>query len=386
MGMFCAKCGSKNNGEHGFCFKCGNPINNRVRTNNVADNAQGFVSKSTEQQYATQHYTMPPPTIESPELIVTKKRTANRSVILAVVTSVMATLLMVAILYYFLDIGARDTIDSRIEGSGFASGEDAVSAYLEAFKNGDIDGMISTFAIETHIENLDLEVSVERASSNQMIFSLRHLSDNQFIIGLNTKQRQGFIADSIGSMYMSLFLPDALNEGRTLYFNDNQEMLSFIRMMQDQSQSGYLSMGTITFLDFVPPSRLDNMYTYETTQQRNDEISDVLGADDFKSVVARVDIDNQTFLFCFGVVRHGDSWYINSLGGTIGTLLGIPHFAGGVIPEAEVDLLRVPNPTSEEPVVITELEPKPEPEEPVVVTEPEPESEPEEPVDLIEPE
>ena len=47
--------------------------------------------------------------------------------------------------------------DGRMEGSGFASPEDAVTAYLEAMKAGDLSGMLSTFAIETYIQNVDAQ-------------------------------------------------------------------------------------------------------------------------------------------------------------------------------------------------------------------------------------
>ena len=40
----------------------------------------------------------------------------------------------------------------RFEGEGYESPEEAVAAYLEAMRNGDVAGMLSTFAIETYVE------------------------------------------------------------------------------------------------------------------------------------------------------------------------------------------------------------------------------------------
>ena len=49
------------------------------------------------------------------------------------------------------------TETGAIEGPGFDSPEEAVSAYLEALKNGDAAGMLSTFAIETYVAEMDAQ-------------------------------------------------------------------------------------------------------------------------------------------------------------------------------------------------------------------------------------
>ena len=45
---------------------------------------------------------------------------------------------------FFASCGA-----SQFEGNGFSSPEAAITAYAEAFRNGDVDEMIATFAIES---------------------------------------------------------------------------------------------------------------------------------------------------------------------------------------------------------------------------------------------
>ena len=45
--------------------------------------------------------------------------------------------------------GYRPAYGGSLEGPGYDSPEEAVTAYLEAMKNGDARGMLSTFAIET---------------------------------------------------------------------------------------------------------------------------------------------------------------------------------------------------------------------------------------------
>ena len=45
----------------------------------------------------------------------------------------------------------------KTEGDGFASPEAAAAAYVEAFKNEDMDQMLSAFAVETFAANFDFD-------------------------------------------------------------------------------------------------------------------------------------------------------------------------------------------------------------------------------------
>ena len=49
-----------------------------------------------------------------------------------------------------------------MEGPGYDSPEEAVTAYLEAMKKGDARGMLSTFAIETYVAEMDAQAYLER--------------------------------------------------------------------------------------------------------------------------------------------------------------------------------------------------------------------------------
>ena len=77
-----------------------------------------------------------------------------------------------------------------------------------------------------------------------------------------------------------------------------------------------------------------NLFDVEANQRNIERIRDVLGAYRLENIVARVDIDGQTYLFCFEVLRYDGKWYIHSLGGNIGALFNISSLSGGVILEA----------------------------------------------------
>ena len=332
--MFCEKCGSDNGDGQSICYKCGNPIINQTNSNNVADSDADSVADSASSF-------IPKP--------VARQNVAKRSaVILAVAISVVATVLVVAVLYFALDIGANgnrldigandDNLDigvngNRFEGSGYESAEDAVKAYLEAFINADVDAMTSTFAVETYVENFNLEASLERLRAYTLASQQSFPSNNQFTTDMNIQQRQSQIASFIRYQYMSLFIPKAINEGMMTTFADTQESRSFIRTLGDQSYINSLS--EMSIIGFVSPSSLHDSYTSEANQRYINQTTEILGAQGVEDVVARVELDNQNLLFCFDAVRYGDKWYVHSLGGNIGTLLGISLYAMGVVPESD---------------------------------------------------
>ena len=50
---------------------------------------------------------------------------------------------------------------TKMEGAGYKTPEDAVMAYAEYLKNGDMEGMISTFAVESYVEHFDMRAHLE---------------------------------------------------------------------------------------------------------------------------------------------------------------------------------------------------------------------------------
>jgi len=232
---------------------------------------------------------------------------------------------------YEKPVGAND---NTIEGPGYASAEDAVNAYLVAFGNADVKGMISTFAVESYVENFNLEAQIERLRAYAPTLPQLFPSNNQFTTELNIQRRQSQIADGIRLQYMSLFIPDAINNFVTTPIADDQEARDFVRILGDQSYNE--SMRSLKIIGFVSPDRLHDKYASEQNQRNIDKTMEIIGAQRLENVVARVKINHQIYLFCFDVARYGEKWYIHSLSGNIGVILGISAYAMGVIPEADL--------------------------------------------------
>ncbi|MCL2164240.1 MAG: zinc ribbon domain-containing protein [Oscillospiraceae bacterium] len=359
--MFCKSCGFEIKGNSRFCIKCGNPLFNQDISSSANDDepslttsqpntqrqdTQPFVQRQdpqpavqmrdpqpTAQMRDPQQYPMSQAAELTSNTAVAKKKTPVLAIILAAVIGMVVTAVVGVVLYYF--VLNNETDDVRfIEGPGYSSAEDAVSAYLEAFSNTDVESMISTFAVETYVKNYDFEAMINRLRVYTFNSDQVFPSDNQFTTGLNIQRRQSRIADSIRLQYINLFIPDAINDGRPMPLTDDQEASSFIRTLSDQKY--YESIQKLEVVGFVSPDSLSDLYSSEMNQRNMNQATDIIGAQELENVVSRVKIDSRIYLFCFDVARYGERWYINTLGGNIAPMLGLSAYAMGAVPEFEV--------------------------------------------------
>ena len=326
--MYCSKCGTEVTDGSSFCAKCGNPLS--VVSGNVPSTGHAPPVEQPQVSF-TPIANGADRTIERS---VPPARASKRVVLLAVVISVVATMSVVAVLYFALGIRTTDhPNDHRIEGSGYASAEDAVSAYLEAFKNADVEGMLSTFAVETYVENFDLEAVIMSDNAYYREYIQSFPSDSKFAIELNTHQRQYQIAQTIIRQYFSVFIPTLVDE-QFISFADTQEARRFINSLNNQSN--FESMHSMSVLGFISPSRLIDYFSSEDYHRFIDHQSDIASAQGLESIVARVEIKNQVYLFCFDVACYEEIWYIYQSGGFTGSILGLYVTSGGVVLEADL--------------------------------------------------
>jgi hypothetical protein len=69
-----------------------------------------------------------------------------------------------------------------------------------------------------------------------------------------------------------------------------------------------------------------NLYTFEAERA-------LRGADELKSIVVDVTIGGKDYYLFFDAVRYGDQWYLDSLNGIIGVIMGLSSYSAGVMPQ-----------------------------------------------------
>lgn len=236
-----------------------------------------------------------------------------------------------------VDGATASGIYGEIESDGFASPEEAVSAYIKGLQDNDLTEMLSAFAVETYVENYSLAKMVDRVRSYQPTFGfIPTISD--FSLELNIEQRRTIITAAIRAQYLVLTNSATINEeysGRPVLLNDSYEsgddLVSQLFATEDET---YLS--DIRFEGkFYNPADFSENYLAETNQKNLEKQAAVINADEIKSTVAGLASAGTEFVLCMDTVRYGDKWFVLDAGGNIGVLLNIDAFHAGLLPIPE---------------------------------------------------
>jgi hypothetical protein len=221
------------------------------------------------------------------------------------------------------------TPSTRIEGPGFASAAGAVIAYLDALREADLYGMISTFAIESYVENFDLEANIVRLGVFLPfgVLSGGHLPPtNHFMTSVAMQTRQARVTQQIMFQYATLFFPHLIGENTSLDEDNTQRDAQ--RIVSELADPAHIdALMSMRFLSFVSLENVDSQvfqnYISESNQENIRRDLDILGAQRHETVIARVEIGNEVYLLFYEVVAYGNNWFIRSLNGSASTLLGL---------------------------------------------------------------
>lgn len=224
------------------------------------------------------------------------------------------------------------------EGGGFDSPENAVSAYLQAMRAGDVQGMLATFAIETCVDASDPQAYLERM---WMFFpdELEGLPiGSAYARALAVNRRRAGLVDDLYMQYLFYSWQEAYGAftGNALKLDGEDEVAAFLAEMSDSAFADALT--ELEVMEFVDPAEMCEQYASERNQALIAEQTACYGCDETADVVARLDIGGETWYQCMWCVRYGERWYNLKLSGNIGVLLGISSFAGGLVPASSLSM------------------------------------------------
>lgn len=223
----------------------------------------------------------------------------------------------------------------KVEGNGFDSPEEAVEAYIEALNNGDIDGMIACFAIESYVDNFDTRAHIERMGVFSPIspFSMTYeLSDgSDFDREIRIKARQ---AQLMSSFYSMLSQQTAHHDGMVIGPMEGEEIDDF---MDEMRESDFLNdWKNMKFVEFVEPEKISDIY-YSEQNQKNIEIqAKIYGCEEIKDVCALVEIDGEKYCQFAQCGMYDGAWYIITCNGNLTAILGLTVYWNGLAPCAAI--------------------------------------------------
>ena len=232
--------------------------------------------------------------------------------------------------------GYRSAYGDSLEGPGYDSPEEAVTAYLEAMKKGDARGMLSTFAIETYVAEMDAQAYLERLTAfSPTNGSLPLGGDYQRQAAV--AMRYGQLANILAYQWMLYSWPEGYEEfGYVIPLHEDGAAEAFLAgLAENDAAARWQGMEVV---GFVEPAELSDMYLNERNQQTIAGQAASYGCDEMVSVVAKLDIGGEEWYQCMDVACYGGKWYNLSFISNIGSLLGLSPYTGGLVPAAELML------------------------------------------------
>lgn len=224
------------------------------------------------------------------------------------------------------------------ESAGYATPEDAVFAYMEALRRADLGAMASAFAIETYAANYDFAAYVELIRAYSPNAPIKFPASDPFNVAVNIESRRAHVVGGIHYQYLTLCCPD-IDPVEVVALPDDAAVTNFVDDLSASANSDVLS--SIDSFTFVPLEAV-SADTYEVyTSGRNEENiarrAAVLGADEMTDLAVRFpSLDGEVYAL-LSVVRYGDDWWIDELGGTFASLLGLGFTDAGIVPVDQTD-------------------------------------------------
>lgn len=220
---------------------------------------------------------------------------------------------------------------SKVEGKGFDSPEEAILAYAKALNEADISAILSTFAVETYVENYDLEEYVDWTHTYIVANAMLPNSDD-YTTEINIRMRESQILRQLSNIYTiyslgeesfstAISIPnDQFDDADDLV--DNLTVDNWIEILSELEYDTEVLYAE----DVVNESAIDGM------EKNLDKQCDYYGAKEIVSLALEVELDGEDYYLCMDVARYDDKWYNLNQVGMIALLLGAPSYCGGLVP------------------------------------------------------
>jgi hypothetical protein len=188
--------------------------------------------------------------------------------------------------------------------------EGAVRIYLDAFKERDLDALMSVSAANPVAEQVDFTAYVERLQA-WLPFQAPAPATDPFLVDLNRVQQ---VAQLLGQTRMLTYglLTDAQLDGSTVAPVDAAWATSFMSQL-DLTRLDGLEVDSVVEPD--PELMAGERYREVMAKQ-----AAVYGADEMTERVATVSLEGRDWLVGFTLMRFGDAWHIASQNSVIAGL------------------------------------------------------------------
>lgn len=190
---------------------------------------------------------------------------------------------------------------------GFDSPEGAAIAFLEGLRDGNLEHMINSFAIETYVKNYDFEASISYNRFYNSSLETKFPNNNQFITSMNIESRQSSVRRLILEHY--IYLCDMRLVGIQL----TGEMTAAELTVQLTRQLNAPKLNTLQVIGFISPEDFLAQYSEKEYQPDVLESAKRYGANSQTDVIAIFEVDSNRYLQCFNMMEYNGKWCVREL-------------------------------------------------------------------------
>lgn len=262
-----------------------------------------------------------------------------------------AVFLVLALTFSF-SAGASENQSGRIEGEGFATPDEAILAFAEGLKEGDLDKMVSTFAVETYCERFDMAGYIQRMGA---IIPYSLFDDIYPLSGESDGSRNPFIVEGRRAAVITgirhplkMIALDRMEKDYPEYgeiianlketkpaYGDSLKNMSHDELAKLVSElQSYPDFSEMEVSDPISPvafSYLAKPYLSETNLTNIMRQALISGADGVTERGLILENENETYLLTMNILKYGDRWYNGTMGGNFMALAGVMQYRMGLI-------------------------------------------------------
>ena len=209
------------------------------------------------------------------------------------------------------------------EGKGFETPEEALTCYMEGFKNLDFSQVLGAFAWETQVERMSFQAFYERLGAYSPASIPRMPSINDFMFSANVEGLRTMQVRYLYSAIENYILGDEAPNGMTIPFDkdDPDAVPAFLAKFDNGRLEKLAGMTNIRFLS--PDEVTGNLFSNENNREGFKKQTAYYNADEVVNIVGIADVGNETFACCPTIARYGDRWYLVSVSSMTSLILGI---------------------------------------------------------------
>lgn len=329
--MFCYKCGNNLIAGAAFCVQCGADLTGVLA--DIPEALQLQQAQSVSAANTQRNTTVPEPATTNPQKqdLSPQKRTSHKGKYIGIGAGATAIILFVAFIL-MNTAGVIQLIQKKatFESPGYSTPEKAVTAYAEALKNMDMPGMVSTFAIESYVDNYDFVRGLEIYPYHWFSYqTLAAPSSNEFSYSANVSRRLGEVCSKQYTTFYELSRSGhvSFRDGYTEESELVPEGLSYrqyARFLENYTLEKQLQLENMEITDIILPdgfmrfARKHNLESLFESYNDNDwwrqEIVErwrlVYSADETMDIIVVLEINSEEYIMMPTVIRYGEKWWI----------------------------------------------------------------------------